>query len=183
MRQYLPLVRSVVGRLAITLPAYVSTEDLHSTATVGLLQAIRSFDTKGGASFQTFARFRIRGAVLDELRHMDWVPRLIHEKARKIQNALEELEQRRGTPPSEREVAEALGLTLGEYLGWLDEIQPVAFVCLDAVSHDGAADWETTYERIPDDSQEDPFERPARSSDGRCPTVHCSLCCARFTSH
>ena len=96
VEEYLPLVRTVVGRLAMTLPAHVSVDDLESAALLGLLQAIRSFTPSGGASFETFARFRIRGAVLDELRRMDWVPRLVHDKARKIQDALGELEQRLG---------------------------------------------------------------------------------------
>ena len=110
VEEYLPLVRTVVGRIAMTLPAHVSTEDLHSAALLGLLQAIRNFHTKKGASFETFARFRIRGAVLDELRRMDWVPRLVHDKARKIQNVLSDLEQRLDHPPTEEEVARALGV-------------------------------------------------------------------------
>jgi RNA polymerase sigma factor for flagellar operon FliA len=163
IRQYLPLVRTVVGRLAMALSAQVSAEDLHSAARVGLLQAIRRFDTKGGASFRTFARFRIRGAVLDELRRMDWVPRLVHDRARKIQNALGELEQQLGAPPSEQQMAEALGLTLGGYRSWLDEIRPVAFVCLDAGFHGDTPDGAAPHESIADDSQEDPFERASRS--------------------
>jgi RNA polymerase sigma factor for flagellar operon FliA len=163
IRQYLPLVRTVVGPLAMTPSAQVSAEDLQSAARVGLLQAIRSFDAKGGASFPTFARFRIRGAALDELRRMDWVPRLVHDRARKIQDALGELEQRLGAPPSEPQMAEALGLTLGDYRSWLDEIRPVALVRLDAVSNGDTADETTPHECIADDSQEDPFERASRS--------------------
>lgn len=163
LQQYLPLVRTVVGRLAMTLPRCVSAEDLQSAARIGLLQAIRRFDTKGGASFQTFARFRIRGAVLDKVRRMDWVPRLVHEKARKIQNVLGELEQRLGAPPSAQQMAEALGLTLGDYRNCLDEIRPVTFVCLDAVSHGGTGDGAAPCDCIADDSQEDPFERASHS--------------------
>lgn len=163
VEQYLPLVRTVVGRLAMSLPAHVSADDLHSAGLVGLLQAIRNFHTHKGASFETFARFRIRGAVLDELRRMDWVPRLVHDKARKIQNALSELEQRLGQPPSEEQMAKALGLSLTEYRAWLDEIRPVAFVCLDAVPATGTPDGVNPHESIADETVDDPADSASRS--------------------
>jgi RNA polymerase sigma factor for flagellar operon FliA len=163
VEQYLPLVRTVVGRVAMTLPAHVSAEDLYSAGLVGLLQAVRNFSTKGGASFETFARFRIRGAVLDELRRLDWVPRLVHEKARKIQNALGELEQRLGRPPDEEQMANALKISPDEYRAWLEEIRPVAFVCLDAVSSAEAFDGLAHHDSIADESQEDPSESASRS--------------------
>jgi len=163
VEQYLPLVRTVVGRLAMTLPAHISTEDLYSAGLVGLLQAIRSFRTQGGAAFETFARFRIRGAVLDELRRMDWVPRLVHDKARKIQNTLTELEPRLGRPPTESQMARALGLSLNEYRSWLDEIRPVAFICLDAVPRQSAPEGGGPHDSIADESQVDPSESAARS--------------------
>ncbi|HXP61422.1 MAG TPA: FliA/WhiG family RNA polymerase sigma factor [Dongiaceae bacterium] len=158
VERYLPLVRTVVGRVALSLPAHVRPEDLHSAGLVGLLQAIRSYDATAGASFETFARFRIRGAILDELRRLDWVPRLVHEKARRIQNVLNELEQQLGQPPGEEEVAKALGLTPGEYRDWLEEIRPVAFVCLDACASADTPDGTTQHESIPDDSQPSPFD-------------------------
>ena len=162
VEEYLPLVRTVVGRLAMTLPAHVSADDLYSAGLVGLLQAIRNFHSRGGASFLTFARFRIRGAVLDELRRMDWVPRLVHDKARKIQNALAELEQHLGRPPSDEQMAEALGLSLRDYRAWLDEIRPVAFVCLDAVTG-STVDGANPHESIPDETQADPSDSASRS--------------------
>jgi RNA polymerase sigma factor FliA len=160
---YLPLVRTVVGRVAMTLPAHVCAEDLYSAGLVGLLQAVRSFRPEGGASFETFARFRIRGAVLDELRRLDWVPRLVHDKARKIQNALCELEQRLDHPPSEVEMAAVLGISLEDYQDWLQEVRPVAFVCLDAAPRADGPEGVTQHESIPDDSQENPFDFAARS--------------------
>ncbi len=163
VEQHLPLVRTVVGRVAMSLPAHVCPEDLHSAGLVGLLQAIRSFTTRGGASFETFARFRIRGAVLDELRRLDWVPRLIHEKARKIQNNYSQLEQRLGRAPAEEEMAAALKLTLEEYRQWLEEVRPVAFVCLDAGPRADLPDGTSQHESIPDDSQENPADSASRS--------------------
>jgi RNA polymerase sigma factor FliA len=160
---YLPLVRTVAGRVAMTLPAHVCAEDLFSAGLVGLLQAVRSFSPDGGASFETFARFRIRGAVLDELRRLDWVPRLVHDKARKIQNAISALEQLHGGPPTEEEVAAALGIRLEEYRDWLQEVRPVAFVCLDAAPRADGPEGVTQHDGIPDDSQENPFDSAARS--------------------
>ena len=160
---YLPLVRTIVGRVAMTLPAHVCAEDLYSAGLVGLLQAVRSFSPDGGASFETFARFRIRGAVLDELRRLDWVPRLVHDKARKIQNAISALEQRQDGPPTEAQVAAALGISLGEYRTWLQEVRPVAFVCLDAAPRADSPEGVTQHDSIPDDSQESPFDWTARS--------------------
>src|SRR5271156_2714356 len=84
IEQYLPLVKTVVGRLAMTLPSHVNSDDLYSAGLVGLLQAVRRFDRKCGSSFEHFARKRIRGAILDELRRLDWVPRSVHEKAKKV---------------------------------------------------------------------------------------------------
>jgi len=163
VEQYLPLVRTVVGRVAMALPAHISADDLNSAGLVGLLQAVRSFSTSGGASFETFARFRIRGAVLDELRRLDWVPRLVHDRARKIQNALGALEQRLGNPPSEEQMAHELGLSLEEYRAWLDDIRPIAFVSLDAAPRSDAPEGATPHDSIADDSQEDPAESASRN--------------------
>ena len=80
VNQYLPLVKTVVGRLAMSLPRHVDVEDLYSAGLLGLLNAIRNFNPKSGTSIETYARVRIRGAVLDELRRMDWVPRSVHGK-------------------------------------------------------------------------------------------------------
>ncbi len=106
---------------------------------VGLLQALRNYDPACGASFETYARTRVRGAMLDELRRMDWVPRTIHEKARKIQNVMSQLEQKLGRTPTEAQMAEALKLSVADYGKLLDEVRPAAFVCLDTVSSENEA--------------------------------------------
>src|SRR3954465_15939246 len=104
VEEYLPLVKTVVGRLAMSLPPHVDIEDLFSSGLVGLLNAVRNFDPKGGSSFESYARVRIRGAVFDELRRLDWVPRSVHDKARKVQGVMEQLEQRYGRLPKEEEI-------------------------------------------------------------------------------
>ena len=96
VEKYLPLVSAVMGRLAMTLPDHVDHDDLYSVGLVGLLQAMRNFDPACGTSFETYARVRVRGAMLDELRRMDWVPRTVHEKARKVKDVMAQLEQKMG---------------------------------------------------------------------------------------
>ncbi|MEW6302721.1 MAG: FliA/WhiG family RNA polymerase sigma factor [Verrucomicrobiota bacterium] len=161
VRQYLPLVKTVVGRLAMSLPPHVDVEELNSVGLVGLLNAVRQFDPQGGSSFESYARVRIRGAVYDELRRLDWVPRSVHDKARKVAVVIERLQQLSGHTPTDEEVARALNLTAGEYADLLDEIRPATFVCLDAVQ--GGDDGESpNYECVADMSQSDPVEQAAR---------------------
>ncbi|MCS7091037.1 MAG: FliA/WhiG family RNA polymerase sigma factor [Verrucomicrobiota bacterium] len=160
VQQYLPLVTNALGRLAMTLPEHVDLEDLKSAGMMGLLQAVRNYDPSCGTSFETYARSRIRGAMLDELRRMDWVPRTVHEKARRIQETMSRLEQELGGPPTEAQVARALSLTVEEYSKLLDEVRPAAFVCLDAAGGDD--DSGALYEVVADPHGEAPDEQAAR---------------------
>jgi RNA polymerase sigma factor FliA len=160
IQQHLVLVRQVVGRLAMSLPAHVDQGDLYSSGLVGLLNAVRNFDPKGGSSFESYARVRIRGAIFDELRRLDWVPRSIHDKARKVQNVIQELEQKLGMAPDEAQVAQALKLSVSEYQELLEDIRPATFVCLDAAPHH--EDDDNRHDCIADESQEDPRDGTAR---------------------
>src|SRR5438093_10602952 len=108
VHRYLPLVRTVVGRLAMTLPAHAATEDLYSAGLVGLLNAVRRYDHKAGVLFETYARVRIRGAVFAELRRLDWVPRSVHDKARKVEEVMRQLAQKTAQIPTNVETAAAL---------------------------------------------------------------------------
>jgi len=140
----------------------VDQDDLQSAGLVGLLQALRNYDPGSGNSFETYARVRIRGAMLDELRRMDWVPRTVHEKARKIQQTMGELEQKLGRSPTEAQVAKAMGLTATEYAKLLDEVRPAAFVCLDAVSSAENGDTGSLYEVVADTTEEGPAEQASQ---------------------
>lgn len=162
VEQYLPLVATVLGRLAMTLPDHVDHDDLRSAGLVGLLQALRNFDPKSGTSFETYARVRVRGAMLDELRRMDWVPRTIHEKARKVQETMSVLEQKHGRTPTEKEMAKALDLSPDEYTELLDEIRPAAFVCLDSVCSSESGDTGSLYEVVSDGAEEGPMEETSK---------------------
>ena len=115
IEQYLPFVKNVVGRLALSLPSHVDLDDLYSAGLVGLLNAVRNYDPLAGSSFESYARVRIRGSIFDELRRLDWVPRSVHDKARKVQAVIQQIEQSKGQPPTDVEIAAALGLSMNDY--------------------------------------------------------------------
>jgi len=162
VEQYLPLVKAVVGRLAMTLPTHVNSDDLYSAGLVGLLNAVRRFDLKSGSSFEHYARVRIRGAVFDELRRLDWVPRSVHDKAKKVEHVMQELAQRNGNLPTDGEMARALNLSLDAYEELLEEIRPASYVCLDSVHGNEGENGGASYDFIADDSQTEPWEGTAR---------------------
>lgn len=163
VEEYLPLVKTVVGRLQMSLPSHVDSEDLFSAGLIGLLDAIRHYNPKLGSTFETYARVRIRGAVFDELRRMDWVPRSIHSKAKKVQDTIKQLEQKKRRIPTDAEVAAALGITIDEYEHLLEEIRPATFVCLDAAMSDEGENSPTQYEAFADSRQENPFDGVTRN--------------------
>jgi RNA polymerase sigma factor FliA len=167
VKQYLPLVKTLVARMAMTLPPQIEAEDLHSAGMIGLLNAIRKFDPQSGSPFEAYARLRIRGAVIDELRRLDWAPRSVHAKSRKIQEAMARLEQRLGRLPEDEEMAGALGLSLSEYDQWLEDVRPTTFLCLDAVHPDADGEECTQHEVIHDPSQEDAAGSASRADLAR----------------
>jgi len=159
VQKYQPLVSAAVNRLAMTLPEHVDHDDLYSVGLVGLLQALRNYNPACGTSFETYARVRVRGAMLDELRRMDWVPRTIHEKARRIKDVLGKLEQQLGKTPTDAQMAKALNISTKEYEELLNEVRPAAFVCLDAVNASDEGDSGPLYEVIADQAHEGPVEQ------------------------
>jgi RNA polymerase sigma factor FliA len=167
VKTYLPLVKTIVGRLALTLPSHVNHDDLYSAGLIGLLNAIRRFDVTTGASFETYARQRIRGAVLDELRRVDWVPRSIHDKARRLEKVMKELEQEHGAVPTEAQMAKALNLSINDYLELLDEIRPATFICLDSARSNETEEGASAYESVPDDSQKTPVQQTVARETAR----------------
>lgn len=131
IERYLPLVRNVVDRLKLTLPAHVDADDLYSVGVTGLIAAVRRYNPEQQSTFAAYATTRVRGAVLDELRRLDWFPRRARAKARKIKTAISELEQKLGRAPSDEEIRAELGLSAKEYDHWMVEVRPVTFVAID----------------------------------------------------
>ena len=115
LTQYMPLVRRQALSLQVRLPASIELDDLIQAGTVGLLEALSRFDASQGATFATFASQRIRGAMMDELRTRDWLPRSVRRSARAIDEAVRQLEQQLGRAPDESEIAKAMDICLDEY--------------------------------------------------------------------
>jgi len=110
-----PLVKRIAFHLMSRLPASVQVDDLIQAGMIGLIEASRKFDPEQGASFETYAGIRIRGAMLDEIRRTDWTPRSVHRKAREVAEAVRKIENEKGRDARDVEVAEAMGLGLDEY--------------------------------------------------------------------
>ncbi|WP_353978914.1 RNA polymerase sigma factor FliA [Salinicola endophyticus] len=115
LEQYMPMVRRHALSLQVRLPASVELDDLIQAGMVGLLDAMGRYDNAHGASFSTYANQRIRGAMIDELRSRDWMPRSVRRNARALDQAVGRLEQRLGRTPEEREIAQEMGISQSEY--------------------------------------------------------------------
>ena len=129
--EHTPLIRYVAGRIAMRLPAHIALEDLTSAGVLGLIDAVDKFDPGKQVQFKTYAEFRIRGAILDELRAMDWVPRSVRRKSSSLEEAYRRLQNTLGRPASDEEVAQELGVELEEFHRLLDEVKGVNLLSLD----------------------------------------------------
>ncbi|MDR1466739.1 MAG: RNA polymerase sigma factor WhiG [Treponema sp.] len=135
--QYAPLVKYVAGKIAIAMPHNIEFDDLVGFGQFGLLDAIDKFDPNKGVKFKTYAVLRIRGAIIDELRSVDWVPRSIRQKAREIEDTVGVLEAQLGRIATDREIADALGLTEEDYGKTLVKISCTTVLSLNDVWFSG----------------------------------------------
>jgi RNA polymerase sigma factor for flagellar operon FliA len=140
IEHYHPLVRYISERLLSTLPRSIEVDDLTSAGLFGLMDAIDGFDLSRGIKFKTYCTTRIRGAILDELRSQDWVPRLVRLKANRILRACKALESRLGREPSDEEMASELGVSSTEYRAMSDEASPVTIFSLSDKFDDSQSD-------------------------------------------
>ena len=131
LKLHSPLVKRIAYHLIARLPASVQVDDLMQAGLIGLLEAARQYDPAQGASFETYAGIRIRGAMLDEIRKNDWAPRSVHRKAREAAQAIHELEKRHGRVAHDPEVATALGISLEEYHHILQDASSCRVFSLD----------------------------------------------------
>jgi len=131
LRRFAPLVRHVVERVATTLPRTVDHEDLYSAGVLGLLDAHAKFDVGKGVKFETYAVWRIRGAVLDQLRALDWVSRSMRRKARNLDGVTRKLDQKLGRAASEIELAREMNLSRTDFYRLLDQVRGAVLVSLD----------------------------------------------------
>jgi len=133
---HLPQVRLIAKRIHDRLPHYVSLDDLVSAGVVGLLNAIDNFDPGLNVQLNTYAEHRIRGAIMDGLREMDWAPREIRQKSKLVENVIRTAQQRVGREPTEEEIASLLKISVSEYQRWLTELQHIELERLEYASGD-----------------------------------------------
>lgn len=131
VERYLPLVRYIAERLLAKLPQNIELEDLTSAGIFGLLDAVKGFDLSRGVKFETYCTTRIRGAILDELRSLDWVPRIVRNKANRIDGAWRQLETELGRSPTDPEMALRLEMSIPEYEDLLNEASAITMVSLN----------------------------------------------------
>lgn len=142
--EYAPLVKLVAGRLSMYLGYNVEYEDLVSYGIFGLIDAIDKFDALKDVKFETYASLRIRGAILDQIRKMDWIPRTIRQKQKKIDAVIREFETKYGRNATDEEIAESLGITSDEYVDWQSQMKVTNVVSLNEFMEQGS--------EIPNDS-------------------------------
>jgi len=152
---YAPLVKYVAGRVGTGLPAHVDVADLVQSGIFGLVDAIEKFEPERGLKFETYAMQRIRGAILDELRAQDWVPRSVRSRARDVERALERLEARLQRTATDAEVAAELGITVAELRDLYAQLHLTSVMALDELIAAGRGS-ASLAETLPDDRAEDP---------------------------
>jgi RNA polymerase sigma factor FliA len=154
--QYSPLVKYVAGRVSVGLPASIEHADLVSYGMFGLIDAIEKFDLTKGVKFETYAIARIKGAIIDELRSIDWIPRSVRAKAREVEKALTTLETRLRRTPTEAELAAELGLGLKELRSMLTQVSLTSLVALDESLGGEEGDRQALVDTLQDPKAPDP---------------------------
>ena len=135
--EYAPLVKLVAGRLSMYLGYNVEYEDLVSYGVFGLIDAIDKFDTGKEVKFETYASLRIRGAILDQIRKMDWIPRTIRQRQRQIDTAMKDIEQKNGRPATDAEIAAYIGISENELSDWQNQAKADNMVSLNEYVEQG----------------------------------------------
>ena len=159
LEQHTILVKRIAYHLLARLPASVLVDDLIQSGMIGLFEASNNFDASKGASFETFAGIRIRGAMLDEMRRGDWTPRSVHKNSRMVSNAIKELEARLGRDVTDSEVAEDLNISLNDYHQILSEVSTGKIIGIEDLANgvDGLAFAEASH-------SDDPYQNIEKNS-------------------
>lgn len=131
IREYSPLIKFVAQKIAARLPSNIELDDLISAGVIGLMDAIDKWDPTRDNKFKTYAEFRVRGAILDELRAQDWVPRSIRDKSKLLDRTIVQLESQFRRMPTDEEIAGALNMTIDEYHGLINQVKPVSLLSID----------------------------------------------------
>ena len=171
VQQFLPGIRIHVACLKMRLPPHIETDDLVSSGVLGLLDALERYDDSRGIKFKTYAEFRIRGAILDYLREMDWFPRSARQHSTRLQRAYTRLENVLGRPPEEEEVAKELGIGVEELRKQLAMFSGMSVFSLDAIQDEdeesGSGVRQVLAEAAKDESREEELTRELRDLLGK----------------
>ncbi|MBI2027569.1 MAG: FliA/WhiG family RNA polymerase sigma factor [Deltaproteobacteria bacterium] len=157
IQEYMPLIKFIAKKIAMRLPANIELDDLVSSGVIGLIDAIEKYDPTRDNQFKTYAEFRIRGAILDELRAQDWVPRSVREKSKMLERACFAIEKRLGRRASNKEIAKELGVSLEELHDLLSQTKPVSILNIDSFSDFSQSDKKNFLKLIQMDSFDDPL--------------------------
>ncbi|WP_238324696.1 FliA/WhiG family RNA polymerase sigma factor [Pseudacidobacterium ailaaui] len=157
MLEHLPVVRYIARRIHERLPQHVEMEELVSAGVLGLMDAFRKFDPAKKVQFRSYAQFRIRGAILDSLRTLDWSPRELRRKGRAVEQAIRTLTARLRRTPTENEIASELGMELGEYHQLLGELKGLEIGTLHLERSEDSGEEELAY--VPNREEDDPLFR------------------------
>ena len=136
--EYAPLVKLVAGRLSMYVGYNVEYDDLVGYGVFGLIDAIDKYDNMKAVKFETYASLRIRGAILDQIRKMDWIPRTIRQKQKKIDAAMKEIESTKGRAATDEEIAQSLGISEDEYVSWQSQMKITGVVSLNEFMDSGS---------------------------------------------
>ncbi len=148
IQEFSSRLKFLATHLSSRVPFHIDVSDLIQAGAIGLMDAMEKFDPHKGAQFKTYAEFRIRGAMLDEVREMDWVPRSIRDKVKKLQKAYRDLEKQYGRPATEEEVASALDMDLNDYWDFLQQVKGASFISVEDLGFKQQAEHEVKELRV-----------------------------------
>ncbi len=131
IKEYAPLIKFVAQKIAIRLPPNIELDDLISAGSIGLMDAIDKWDPTRDNKFKTYAEFRIRGSILDELRAQDWIPRSVRDKAKALDRTISALENELGRYPTEEEISSRLNMPMEEFHELVNQVRPVSLLSID----------------------------------------------------
>ena len=131
IKEYAPLIKFIAQKIAARLPSNIELDDLISSGVIGLMDAIDKYDPSRDNKFKTYAEFRVRGAILDELRSQDWVPRSIRDKSKVLDRTIAQLEQDLGRSPTDEEIAKTLNINQDEFHDLVNQVRPVSLLSID----------------------------------------------------
>jgi RNA polymerase sigma factor for flagellar operon FliA len=156
--EHMPQIKYIAHRISAKLPSHVELNDLVSAGVLGLLDAVEKFDPTRGVKFKTYAELRVKGAILDSLRNLDWAPRSLRKRSKDLEKVYKELEQRLGRPASDKEVCDELGISLEEFYELVDQIKGLNLGSFhEMASQEDDRNSEPLIKYIPDAPQMDPF--------------------------